>query len=105
MAAQLGRLDFASVLLAVGSIAPGVVAVALVLGGIFAWNYFREVAKSQATIEATRIAEELAERKANEFLQDNLPVIVDAYTSMFVRMVNDRADDIASSQDQPEENA
>lgn len=79
MAAQLGRLDFASALLAVGGLALGVVAVALVLGGVFAWNHFREVAKSRATIEATRIAEELAERKANEYLQDNLHVIVDAY--------------------------
>lgn len=105
MAAQLGRLDFASALLAVGGLALGVVAVALLLGGIFAWNYFHEVAKSQATIEATRIAEELAERKANEYLQDNLHVIVDAYMSMFERMVNDRADDIAGSQeDQTEDN-
>lgn len=103
MAAQLGRLDFASVLLAIGGIALGVVAVALVLGGIIAWIRFREVAKSQATREATRIAEELAERKANEYLQDNLPVIVDAYMSMFERMVNDRADEIAGSQDQTEE--
>ena len=90
MAAQLGRLDFVSALL-------GGIGVLLVLGGLYGFLNFRTIAKRQATEVATRVAEELAERKANEYLQDKLPVIVDAYMPMVERMVNDRPDDIAGS--------
>ena len=64
----------------------------------------REVARKQATEEATKIAEKTAERKANEYLQDNLHVIAAAYTDIMVSLVKEGDDDeIASSQDNPEE--
>ncbi|MCY4308864.1 MAG: DUF3149 domain-containing protein [Rhodobacteraceae bacterium] len=84
-------------------LALGVVTVALVLGGFFAWRHFREVARKQATEEATKIAEETAERKSNEHLQDNLHDIVEHYLPIIASITKDRADDIASSQDDKEE--
>ena len=103
MAAQLGRLDFVSALL-------GGIGVLLVLGGIYGFFNFRAIAKSQATevakgiIEETRKnAEDIAERTANEYVQENLPDIVEEYLSMSLFDVNDWVDDIADSQAQTEE--
>lgn len=73
-AAQLGRLDLVSLLLAsIGLI--------LVLGGIFAFMNFRAIAKAQATTEAGRVAEEVAERVANDYLQRELPDVTRAYNN------------------------
>ena len=75
VAAQLGRLDFvSSVLAAIG--------VALVLGGIFAFVNFRGIARSQAQAEARKVAEEVAERTANEYLQRELLSVVGEYRTM-----------------------
>jgi len=56
VAAQLGRLDLVSLLLAI-------IGVVWLLGGVFAFLNFRAIAKKQATDEATKIAEEVAERE------------------------------------------
>ncbi|WP_317056150.1 hypothetical protein [Roseovarius rhodophyticola] len=75
IAAQLGRLDLMSLLLAA-------IGLILVLGGLFAFLNFRGIAKAQATLEATKVAEEVAERVANEYLQKELPDVVKAYREM-----------------------
>lgn len=94
-AAQLGRLDLVSLLLAsIGLI--------LVLGGIFAFINFRAIAKAQATTEAIRVAEEVAERVANDYLQRELPDVIRAYNNFAdPHDVSDAAADLmASAQDE-----
>jgi len=96
LATELGRLDLVSLLLtAIGLV--------LVVGGVFAFLNLREVARKQATEEAAKIAEEIAERKANEYLQDNLHDIVEDYLPIIASIAKDRADDIAHSLDDKEE--
>lgn len=85
-AAQLGRLDMVSLLLAA-------IGLILVLGGLFAFFNFRSVAKIHATEEATKIAELVAERIANEYLQKELPDVIKAYREM---MGSDGASDASA---------
>lgn len=74
IAAQIGRLDFVSLLLAI-------VSLILVLGGLYAFINFRAIAKAHAVEEANRVAEATAERVTNEYLQRELPDLLDAYRS------------------------
>ena len=74
-AAQLGRLDLVSLLLAA-------IGVILVLGGVFAFMNFRAIARSQSKDEAAKVAKEVAERTANEYLQRELPDVIKAYRDM-----------------------
>lgn len=64
-ALSLGRLDLVTILLAI-------IGVALVLGGIFAFINFREIAKAQAEETAKKVAEE----KAIEYLNDEVPPMI-----------------------------
>ena len=93
-AAQLGRLDFVSLLLAA-------ISLILVLGGLFAFFNFRSIAKARATKEATRVAEEVAERIANEYLQKELPDVMKAYREMMGSngVSDDLADQMADAQE------
>jgi len=61
-AAQLGRLDLVSLLLAA-------IGLILVAGGVYAFINFRKIAREQATEEAKKTAEEVAELIVNEYLQ------------------------------------
>lgn len=70
--AQTGRFDLVSLLLAI-------IGIILVLGGLFAFFNFRSVAKQQAKAEAATVARETAERVTNEYLQRELPDLLDAY--------------------------
>ena len=99
-AAQLGRLDLISLLLAA-------IGLILVCGGFFAFLNFRSIAKAQATKEATRIAGDIAERTANEYLQNYLPEIMDAYKGYSGVMnaegiTSEGAGEIANTQDNSE---
>lgn len=93
-AAQLGRLDLVSLLLAA-------IGLILVLGGLFAFFNFRSIAKAQATKEATKVAEEVAERVANEYLQKELPDVMKAYRDLMDSegVSDDLADQMAEAQD------
>ena len=64
-AAQLGRLDFASLLL-------GAVAILIALAAVFAFLNVRGLAKAQATEVAERVGREVAENAANKYLQAEL---------------------------------
>lgn len=101
IAAQLGRLDFVSALLAI-------IGVALVLGGLFTFLHFRNVAKDEACKEAERHAKIVAERVANEYLQAELPALLEEYRR-FMEAQNanastdgdgDYADEIADAQEE-----
>lgn len=94
VAAQLGRLDFASLLLAI-------VSTILVLGGIFAFINFRSIAKAQAVEEARKTAEATAERVTNEYLQRELPDLLEAYRSFLDSndVTDDAANQMANAQD------
>lgn len=96
-AAQLGRLDLVSLLLAA-------IGLILVLGGLFAFFNFRSIAKNQATVEAQRVAEMVAERSANEYLQKNLPDVVKAYREMmeYDGTSDEAADKMSDAQEDPE---
>lgn len=89
VAAQLGRLDLVSVLLAA-------IAVLLALAGIYA---FFSV-KNSARIVARETAEEIAEKAANLYLQEKLPEIIDSYKDFIKGGVNQQiADRIAEAQE------
>ena len=94
VAAQLGRLDFASLLLAI-------VSLILVFGGLFAFVNFRSIAKSQAVAEAREVAEATAERVTNEYLQRELPDLLEAYRSFLDSddVSDEQADRMAEAQD------
>lgn len=100
VASQLGRLDFVSALLAI-------IGVALVLGGLFTFLHFRNVAKEEACKEAERHAKIVAERVANEYLQAELPALLEEYRRFMeaqngnnVDNDDDFADEIADSQEE-----
>ncbi|MEX0365692.1 MAG: hypothetical protein AB3N22_06450 [Ruegeria sp.] len=97
VAAQLGRLDLVSLLLAA-------IGLILVLGGLFAFFNFRSIARTQATQEATKVAEDVAERVANEYLQKELPDVIKAYREMMdsESVSDDLADQMAGAQDDSE---
>lgn len=94
-AAQLGRLDLVSLLLAA-------IGLVLILGGLFAFFNFRAVAKQQAEVEAARVAKEVAERVANEYLQKELPDVMKAYREMMdsEAVTDDIANRMAGAQDE-----
>jgi hypothetical protein len=96
-AAQLGRLDLVSLLLAA-------IGLILVLGGLFAFFNFRSIARQQATEEAREIAETVAEQTANEYLQKHLYDIVKGYRSMLDSdaVSDDLAKRMADAQDNTE---
>ena len=94
-AAQLGRLDLVSLLLAA-------IGLILVLGGLFAFINFRSIAKIHAVAEATKIAETTAERVTNEYLQRELPDLLEEYRDFFDSeddFTDDDADQMATAQD------
>lgn len=94
-AAQTGRLDLVSLILAA-------IGVILVLGGLFAFINFRSIAKAHAVAEAKRIAETTAERVTNEYLQKELPNLLEEYREFFDSEDNfsdDDADEMAKAQD------
>lgn len=98
-AAQTGRLDLVSLLLAA-------IGLILVLGGLFAFINFRSIAKAHAVSEATKIAEATAERVTNEYLQRELPDLLEEYREFFDSdddFSDDDADEMANAQDNTEE--
>lgn len=92
-AAQLGRLDFASLLLAM-------VGILIALAAVFAFLNLRRVAKERATEVATSISGEIAEKVANEYLQEELPNILSSNLELFGGVRDQSADGIADAQTQ-----
>lgn len=94
VATQLGRLDFISALLAVLGILIAIVS-------IYAFFNFRAVARKQASEEAKTIAAEIAEKTVNEYLQDEMPKIIDEYRSLLFGDHDeaDEANEIALAQE------
>jgi hypothetical protein len=74
---QIGRLDFVSALLAC-------IGVLMVFGGIFAFLNIRGISQSVAR----EVATETAEKVTNKYLQDNLPIIIEAYDEFIEHQVN-----------------
>jgi len=88
-ASQLGRLDFISALLAA-------IGVIMVFGGIFAFLNIR----SKSEKIAGEVATIKAEKVANKYLQNNLPMIIEAYDEFIQHQVNASiADKIALAQE------
>ena len=98
IAAQLGRFDLVSLLLAA-------IGLILVLGGLFAFFNFRAIAKTRATEEASKVAEAVAERVANEYLQKELPDVMKAYREMMdsEAVTDEVADQLANAQEEGED--
>ncbi len=96
LAGQLGRLDFVSAIL-------GSITIILALGGIVAFLNLRKIAKSQAVSVSTKIAEDVAERAANEYLQRELPNVIEAYRAFLDpdKTSDEKADELASVQEKP----
>lgn len=90
-AAQLGRLDFASLLLAM-------VAVLIALAAVFAFLNLRRVARDRATEVAERISGEIAEKAANKYLREELPNILSSNLELFGSVRDHSADGIADTQ-------
>ena len=99
IAAQLGRLDLVSLLLAA-------IGLILVLGGVFAFLNIRYVARAQAIEAATEVAEAVAERMSNEYLQKELPDLLSAYYDMMgsSEISDELADEMANAQESTEGN-
>lgn len=97
-AAQIGRLDLVSLILAA-------IGLILVFGGLFAFINFRSIAKSHAITEARSVAEATAERVTNEYLQRELPDLIDEYRSFFDSedFTDADADQMAGAQDDKKE--
>lgn len=99
---QWGRFDLVSMMLAG-------IGIILVLGGIVAYLDLRSLARrraqeeaSKATQAAARVAEETAERVANEHLQAELPDLIAEHMQLVGSSLSDEdADDIAHAQDEP----
>ncbi len=93
--AQMGRLDLVSLLLAA-------IGLILVLGGLFAFMNFRAIAKNQASLEAKAVAEKVAERVANEYLQREMPNVIAEYREFVANsnVTGKSADLMATSQDE-----
>lgn len=93
-AAQTGRLDLVSLILAA-------IGLILILGGVFAFLNFRSIAKAHAVTEATVVAEVIAERVTNEYLQRELPDLLEEYRTFFDSedFTDDDADQMANAQD------
>lgn len=93
-AAQIGRLDLVSLLLAI-------VGLILVIGGVFAFLNFRSIAKTHAKDEAKTVAEAIAERVTNEYLQRELPELLKEYRSFFdsEEFTDEDANQMAGAQD------
>ena len=92
-AAQTGRLDLASLLLAI-------VAIIMALGGIYAFINFRSIAKKIADEVATEVATKKAEEIANQYLQNSLPDIISSYETFIRSHVEASiADQIQTSQE------
>ena len=92
-AAQLGRLDFVSAILAA-------IALLLVFAGIYAFIDFRKIAKARAEEVAKAVAKETAEREANLYLQKEMPNLFREYIEFMDGVPDDGdPDDIAGAQD------
>ena len=68
--------------LALATVLLGVIAVALVLTGIFAFLNIRRDAREVAERTARRTAERISEEVANLYLQEQLPKIFDEYAKL-----------------------
>ena len=68
-------------------------AIGIVLSGIIGYLTIRNKAKKQATKVATQISEkiarDIAEKVANEYIQQNLPEILESYRSFFANNATD----------------
>lgn len=96
VAADIGLLDFASLLLAI-------VAILFGFGSVFAYFNFRSLAKAHAREEAESIAAKIAEKRAVSYLEAELPKLVDEYMELVKSGADDDiADMIAQAQDNGE---
>jgi len=92
-AAQLGRLDFLSALLAA-------VAILLALGGIYAFINIRSSAQQVARAAAEEESRKLAETAAIAYLERELPRLVASYRELARNAVADEeADAVAGTQE------
>ena len=94
LATQMGRLDFLSVVLAC-------LAIIIVFSGIYGFIHFRGVARDTAREETRKIAE----RVAVEYLQSELPGMMEEHRKLAENAVTaEQADQIAQAQDDEDEN-
>ena len=82
-AAQLGRLDLVSLLLAV-------LGILIALAAFYTFMNVRSIARNQATEVAEQVSREIAEDVANQYLQVELPNILSSNLELF-RGVGDRS--------------
>lgn len=94
LAAQIGRLDLVSLLLAI-------LGVIMALGGVLAFANFRSIARKQAGEEAQKIAKDTAERAVNDYIQSEIPNLIEEYRNFvgYTLDDSDQADQIAGAQE------
>lgn len=96
LATQMGRLDFVSALLAITALIVGTL-------GVCGFGYIRwksgQVAAKTARGEAAKVAREEAARAVGEYLEKNLPGMLDERLKVAKEVVNDEAAyDLSSAQ-------
>lgn len=95
---QLGRFDFASILLTSTAVIVAAIGVLLFFGGIFGFLNIKNSAKREAKIVAEIHSKEVAERVANEHMQQYFPEIVRAYDELGKNLVSqDEAGEITQA--------
>lgn len=74
-AAKIGLFEITAILL-------GCVAILLALGGLVAFFNLRLLAKKSAQSEAKQVAQEVAEKSANTYLQTEIPALIAVYIEL-----------------------
>lgn len=96
-----GAIEHGSFMMAFMAVALTCVVVLLALSGLVAYIRVKATAKAIAAAEARATACEIAERAANEYLQAEIPAIIEAYGALGQNSVKDElADEVAENQDE-----
>lgn len=101
LAIKLGALEtiYESYLAWVG-VTLGFLTLAVILFGLVSVAYFRAIARGEAEKAAKQIAEDVAERRVNEYIQDQLPAMFEDYRDFLRKATdNDEADEIGIKSD------
>jgi hypothetical protein len=80
----------------------GAVAILLAIAGVLAYLDLRARSAKIAEGEARKVAGQIAERAAVDYLQEEIPALMNAYHELAQNAVsNEQADEIAESQEGP----
>lgn len=96
-----GAIEHGSFMMALAAVALTCLVILLALSGVIAYIRVRSAARSIATEVASSTAAEVAEKAANEYLQAEIPAIIEAYGALGQNSVKDElADEVAENQEE-----